>query len=123
MLKIKLARFGKKKQPCYRIIVNEAWTKRDGKYLEKIGHYQPTKKILEIDLEAYQKHVDNGAQPTPTVQKLVERLKSKKPFEKVKKKLTKKEKERREQEKQAEEEKKAQKEKSEEIKKEENKDK
>ena len=93
MLKIKLARFGKKKQPCYRIIVNEAWTKRDGKYLANLGNYQPTKKVLVIDLENYQKYLKNGAQPTETVVKLVERFKSNDPFKKVKKKITKKERE------------------------------
>ena len=55
MLKIKLARFGKKKQPMYRIVVNEAKSKRDGQYVAQVGRYSPTEtpKILEIDVKEY----------------------------------------------------------------------
>ena len=42
MLKIKLARFGKKGQPHFRIILNEARSKRDGQYVALLGHYAPT---------------------------------------------------------------------------------
>jgi len=44
MLKIKLIRFGKKNQPHYRIVIQEARTKRDGKYTAKLGHYAPAQK-------------------------------------------------------------------------------
>lgn len=82
MLKIKLARFGKKNQPHYRIIVNEARSKRDGKYVAALGHYAPTQtpKVLEVDLEAYKKWVSQGAQPTETVANLVKRYESGNPF-------------------------------------------
>ncbi len=82
MLKIKLARFGKKKQPAYRIVVNEAKSKRDGQYTAMIGRYAPTEspKILEIDLPAFEAWVKKGAQPTETVTNLVERYKSGNPF-------------------------------------------
>ena len=51
MLKIKLARFGKRNQPHYRIVINEARDKRDGSYVEMIGHYIPAQnpKVLELD--------------------------------------------------------------------------
>jgi small subunit ribosomal protein S16 len=91
MLKIKLARFGKKHQPHYRIVVNEARDKRDGKYVASVGHYAPTQvpKILELDLEAYNMWVTKGAQPTETVAALAARVKEGKPFE-AKTKLSKK---------------------------------
>jgi small subunit ribosomal protein S16 len=76
MLKIKLARFGKKKQPMYRIIVNEARSKRDGEYVASIGRYAPTEnpKVLEIDLKEYAAWLAKGAQPTETVAALVKRF-------------------------------------------------
>lgn len=82
MLKIKLARFGKKKQPAYRIVVNEAKSKRDGQYTAMIGRYAPTEspKILEVDMPAFEAWVKKGAQPTETVARLVERYKSGNPF-------------------------------------------
>lgn len=82
MLKIKLARFGKKDQPHYRFIINEARSKRDGGYVAKIGHYAPTQtpKILEINIEEYKAWIAKGAQPTPTVENLVKRYQSGQPF-------------------------------------------
>jgi len=92
MLKIKLARFGKKKQPHYRIIVNEARTKRDGKYVALLGHYAPTQvpKTLELDLVAYKEWIAKGAQPTDTVLSLATRYESGNPFPEKKPKLSKK---------------------------------
>jgi small subunit ribosomal protein S16 len=92
MLKIKLARFGKKNQPHYRMVVNEARDKRDGSYVALLGHYAPTQspKLLEIDVAAYDSWVAQGAQPTETVAALYERFKSKNPFPAKKPKLSKK---------------------------------
>lgn len=92
MLKIKLARFGKKKQPMYRIVINEARDKRDGKYVDAIGQYAPTltPKILDINLEAYQAWLKKGAQPTDTVASLVKRFESGNPFPEKAKSLSKK---------------------------------
>ncbi|MBU1967104.1 30S ribosomal protein S16 [Patescibacteria group bacterium] len=92
MLKIKLIRFGKKNQPHYRIVIQEARTKRDGKYTAKLGHYSPAQnpKILEINLEEYQKWVAKGAQPTETVASLIKRFESGNPFPPKKKKSSKK---------------------------------
>ena len=82
MLKIKLARFGKKNQAHYRIVVNEARDKRDGKYVALIGHYSPITqpKELVIDQEAYQAWLKKGAQPTETVAALFKRFQSGNPF-------------------------------------------
>lgn len=88
MLKIKLIRYGKKNQPHYRFVVQEAKTKRDGKYVVALGHYAPAQnpKELEIDLAAYQKWLSQGAQPTESVASLVKRYQSDEPFPPKKKK-------------------------------------
>lgn len=81
MLKIKLARFGKKHQAHYRIVVNEARDKRDGKYTALLGHYSPVvPKKLEIDVKAYEEWLKKGAQPTETVAALFKRFQSGTPF-------------------------------------------
>lgn len=82
MLKIKLARYGKRHQPHYRVVINEARDKRDGSYVEAIGRYAPTAtpKILEINVEAYKQWVTKGAQPTETVAALFKRFESGTPF-------------------------------------------
>ncbi len=92
MLKIKLARFGKSNQPHYRIVVIEGKSKRDGQYVENLGHYAPTEmpKILEVNAESYAAWVKKGAQPTETVKSLVERFNSGTPFPERTKKLSKK---------------------------------
>ena len=78
MLKIKLFRTGKKKQPRYRIVVVEARSKRDGKYIELLGTYNPLTQPSEIklDLEKYQSWVKKGAQPTNTVRSLYQKVRS-----------------------------------------------
>ena len=74
MLKIKLTRLGKKHQPSYRIVVVEARSKRDGKYIKLLGFYNPLSKTnkIKIDKEKYQEWLSKGAQPTETVRRLVE---------------------------------------------------
>jgi small subunit ribosomal protein S16 len=92
MLKIKLSRTGKSKQPHYRIVVNEARDKRDGRVADTIGHYAPTQepKLLQIDMPKFEEWVKKGAQPTNTVQALYTRLKSGNPFPPKAPKLSKK---------------------------------
>ncbi len=82
MLKIKLARFGKRNQPHFRIVINEARSKRDGQYAAILGHYAPTAtpKILDLNLELYKEWLHKGAQPTPTVASLAKRVESGTPF-------------------------------------------
>ncbi|PIR59322.1 MAG: 30S ribosomal protein S16 [Candidatus Pacebacteria bacterium CG10_big_fil_rev_8_21_14_0_10_56_10] len=92
MLKIKLARFGKRNQPHYRIVVNEARDKRDGSYVAKLGHYAPAQhpKLLTVNLEEFDNWTKQGAQPTPTVAALVKRYRSGQPFPERPAKLSKK---------------------------------
>ncbi|MFH1967348.1 MAG: 30S ribosomal protein S16 [Patescibacteria group bacterium] len=82
MLKIKLARFGRRGQPHFRIVVNEARSKRDGQYMALLGQYVPAQqpKILQIDIKAFDEWLSKGAQPTDTVAALYKRFKSKDPF-------------------------------------------
>ena len=72
MVKIRLKRMGKKKAPFYRIVVADARSPRDGRFIEEIGYYDPTKdpSVFKIDEELAKKWLGNGAQPTETVAKL-----------------------------------------------------
>ncbi|MBU1145082.1 MAG: 30S ribosomal protein S16 [Firmicutes bacterium] len=72
MVKIRLQRFGTTKRPFYRIVAAEARKKRDGRYLEIVGLYDPTKKpaFMEINNELALKWLSVGAQPTETVKNL-----------------------------------------------------
>lgn len=92
MLKIKLARFGKRKQPRYRLVIKEANSKRDTNHVAVIGNYSPTliPKELKIDLEAYDAWIAKGAQPTAIVNSLAKIARSGKPFPIKKPKLSKK---------------------------------
>ncbi|MCA9369954.1 MAG: 30S ribosomal protein S16 [Pseudomonadales bacterium] len=82
MLKIKLARFGKRGQPHYRFVITKDRSKRDSNYIESIGHYAPTQnpKVLVLDLEKYDEWLKKGAQPTDTVAGLAKRVASGNPF-------------------------------------------
>ena len=62
-VKIRLRRMGQKKAPFYRIVVSDSRSPRDGKFIEEIGTYDPTKDPSEY-------HVANGAQPTDTVARI-----------------------------------------------------
>jgi small subunit ribosomal protein S16 len=74
-VKLRLLRMGKKKQPFYRIVAVDSKKRRDGKYLEKIGHYNPLKEPAEIviDKEIAFKWLDLGAIPTDTVKSFLSR--------------------------------------------------
>ena len=73
MVKIRLKRMGAHKKPFYRVVVADSRTPRNGKFIEEIGTYDPLKSPSEIiiDNEAAKKWLDNGAQPTDTVKKLL----------------------------------------------------
>ena len=78
MLKIRLTRTGQKNQPHYRIIVTERRSKRDGKYLDNLGHYTPTTKpsTFVLDTTKYDTWVSRGAQPSPVVRGLYQKATS-----------------------------------------------
>ena len=72
-VKIRLRRMGQKKAPFYRIVVADSRSPRDGRFIDEIGYYDPTKEPSEIrvDEEAAKKWLNNGAQPTQTVEKIL----------------------------------------------------
>ena len=72
-VKIRLARHGAKKRPFYRIVVADSEAPRDGKFLEKVGTYNPTQDPAAVDLKAerIQYWIDKGAIPTHTVRNLL----------------------------------------------------
>ena len=73
-VKIRLRRMGAKKAPFYRIVVADSRYPRDGRFIEEIGYYDPTKEpsVIKVDTEKAQKWMANGAQPTETVKKLLD---------------------------------------------------
>ena len=78
-LKIRLSRGGSKKRPFYRIVVAEAASPRDGRYVERIGHYNPmvakdNDQRLVVDGERAKYWMGLGAKPTERVQKLLSTL-------------------------------------------------
>lgn len=72
MLKIRLKRLGAKKAPAYRIIVINSTTKREGKPIQELGHYNPKTKIMKLNKEAALEWIKKGAQPTETVKYLID---------------------------------------------------
>ena len=71
MLSIRLTRLGAKKRPFYRIVVTERAAKRDGRFVEIIGHYDPIAqpKVIKIDGDRYDYWIAKGAQPTDSVRR------------------------------------------------------
>lgn len=72
MLKIRLKRLGAKKAPAYRIIVINSTTKREGKPIQELGHYNPKTKLMKLNKEAALEWISKGAQPTETVKYLID---------------------------------------------------
>ncbi len=74
-VKIRLKRLGAKKAPFYRIVVADSRTQRDGKSIDEIGYYDPTKNpaVVKVDVEGAKKWLKNGAQPTDTVKALLKK--------------------------------------------------
>jgi small subunit ribosomal protein S16 len=76
---IRLMRFGKKKQPYYRIVALDKTKKRDGSYIEKVGLYQPLIKdevTIRINKERYDYWVSKGAQLSEGLTRLLKNKKS-----------------------------------------------
>lgn len=72
MLKIRLKRLGCKKAPAYRIIVINSTTKREGRPVQELGHYNPKTKVMKLDKATALDWIKKGAQPTETVQYLLD---------------------------------------------------
>ncbi|MDR2492111.1 MAG: 30S ribosomal protein S16 [Coriobacteriales bacterium] len=72
-VRIRLARHGAKKAPYYRVIVADARAKRDGRFIEEVGRYNPCAEpaFVKLDLEKIDAWITKGAQPTETVERLL----------------------------------------------------
>ena len=80
MVKIRLKRFGTKKRPCYRVVVQDVREPRDGKCIEELGFFQPIAaedSQVSIDLDRAKYWISVGAQPTDNVKKLLNRQSAK----------------------------------------------
>ena len=75
MVSIRLARGGSKKRPFYHIVVTDSRNRRDGRYIERIGFFNPVAKgnaeTLRLDTERAQHWISQGAQPSERVAKLI----------------------------------------------------
>jgi small subunit ribosomal protein S16 len=74
-VKIRLRRLGAKRAPFYRVVVADSRYPRDGRFIEEIGYYDPTKDPadVKIDADKAKKWIANGAQPTDTVKALLKK--------------------------------------------------
>lgn len=74
-VKIRLRRLGAKKAPFYRVVVADSRYPRDGRFIEEIGYYDPTKNPadVKIDADRAKQWIANGAQPTDTVKALLKK--------------------------------------------------
>jgi len=73
VVKLRLMRMGKKKQPTYRIVAADSRSPRDGRFIEIVGHYDPRRdpSVISVDNDKAVAWLSKGAQPTETVKKLL----------------------------------------------------
>nr|AYR06173.1 ribosomal protein S16 [Renouxia sp.] len=71
MLKIRLKRYGRKKQPSYRIIIIDSQKRRDGRALEEVGFYNPLNKDIKLNITIIKKRIKQGAQLSNTVKNIL----------------------------------------------------
>lgn len=67
MVKIRLTRLGKHKDPFYRIVLTDSRTKRDGKYILQLGTFEPNEGVIKIKKDLVIDALIKGAQPTETI--------------------------------------------------------
>lgn len=74
-VKIRLARHGSKKHPFYRVVVAHSESPRDGRYIDQVGTYDPTRspELIDIKTDKLQAWMKKGAQPTQTVAQIIKR--------------------------------------------------
>jgi small subunit ribosomal protein S16 len=73
MIKLRLKRFGKKREASFRLVATNSTSRRDGRPLEELGFYNPRTKETRLDTEAIRARLSQGAQPTDTVRSLLEK--------------------------------------------------
>jgi small subunit ribosomal protein S16 len=80
-VKIRLARHGAKKRPFYRIVVADQESRRDGRFIEIVGTYNPLKEPADVSLnkDRISYWLEKGAEPTNTVRNIIKREKTSEP--------------------------------------------
>jgi len=73
MLKLRLKKIGRKRQPCYRMIIIQNTCKRDGKAIAEVGYYNPITKEVSFNSEKIINWLKNGVQPTNTVKNILQK--------------------------------------------------
>ncbi len=73
MIKLRLKRFGKKREASFRLVACNSTSRRDGRPLEELGFYNPRTKETRLDTEALRLRLSQGAQPTDAVRSLLEK--------------------------------------------------
>ena len=73
MIKLRLKRFGKKREASFRLVACNSTSRRDGRPLQELGFYNPRPKETRLDTEAIRERLGQGAQPTDIVRTLLER--------------------------------------------------
>ena len=71
MLKLRLTRGGRKRQPSYRVILIKSDSRREGRPIENLGYYSPLTKQFVVNIERVKERLSQGAQPTQTVNNLL----------------------------------------------------
>lgn len=74
-VRIRLARMGTKKKPFYRVVVADSEAPRDGRFIEQVGYYDPTKEpaLIKLDSDKIDQWMMRGAQPTQIVSQLLKK--------------------------------------------------
>jgi small subunit ribosomal protein S16 len=75
MIRLRLKRFGKKREVSYRIVAMNNNSRRDGRPLEELGFYNPRSDEVKLNVPAIVKRLKEGAQPTDTVRSILEKEK------------------------------------------------
>lgn len=75
MIKIRLKKYGRKGQPCYRIVAMDSRVKRDGRSIEELGFYNPITDETHLKFQRITERLKDGAQPSDTVKHIFTRAK------------------------------------------------
>lgn len=84
MVKLRLKRFGKKRNPSYRIVAMHATSRRDGEALAELGFYNPRTHETRLDVPGIKTQLANGAQPTDPVRRILEKAQILPPIDRTK---------------------------------------
>ncbi len=73
MIKLRLKRYGKKREVSYRVVAINSSARRDGRPIEELGFYNPRTDEVKLDVPGIIKRLQQGAQPTDTVRSLLQK--------------------------------------------------